>query len=120
MARTARRTGLDLGLHIAGLAWAHPGCARLRGGLVAALGVAMAVAFTTYNAADPSLNAATSAAPTNALGAPGAGIADIGLQSLGLAAGVAALLMVLFGLSRAATSDPAIGRGKARLRAFCG
>jgi S-DNA-T family DNA segregation ATPase FtsK/SpoIIIE len=120
MARTARRTGLDLGLHIAALAWAHPGCARLRGGVVAALGVAMAVAFTTYNAADPSLNAATLAAPTNALGVPGAGIADIGLQSLGLAAGVAALLMVLFGLSRAASSDPAHGRGKVRLRAVCG
>jgi S-DNA-T family DNA segregation ATPase FtsK/SpoIIIE len=120
MARTARSTGLEFGLHIAGLAWRHPGVARLRGGVVAAAGVAFAVAFTTYNAADPSLNAASPAAPTNALGGPGATLADIGLQSLGLAAGVMALLMVLFGLTRAAAADPASGRLQARLRALAG
>ena len=120
MARTARTTGLDLGLQIAALAWAHPGVARLRGGLVAAAGVVLAVAFTTYDAADPSLNAASVARPTNALGGPGAALADIGLQSLGLAAGVMALLMVLFGLSRAAAAEPNAGRLKNRLRALAG
>jgi len=120
MARTARRTGIDLGLHIAALAWAHPGAARLRGGVVAATGVAMAVAFTTYNAADPSFNAASAAAPANALGGAGATLADLGLQSLGLAAGVAALLMVLFGLTRATSADPAVARTRTRLRALTG
>src|ERR1700756_4464497 len=90
MARVARKTGMELVWHIAGRAWAHPSCARLRGGLVAALGVAVAVSFATYNAGDPSLNAATGIAPTNALGGPGAVLADLGVQSLGLAAGVAA------------------------------
>jgi S-DNA-T family DNA segregation ATPase FtsK/SpoIIIE len=120
MARTARKTGLDLGLHIAALAWGHPNTARMRGGMLAALGVATAVAFSTYNAADPSLNAATAASPTNALGAAGAAIADAGLQSLGLAGGVAALLMVLFGLSRVAAVDPGRVRGHVRLRALAG
>ncbi|HEY3695758.1 DNA translocase FtsK, partial [Phenylobacterium sp.] len=120
MARTARKTGLDLGLHIAALAWTHPNTARLRGGVLAALGVATAVAFSTYNAADPSLNAASAAAPTNALGGAGAAIADAGLQSLGLAGGVAALLMVLFGLSRVTALDPARVRGHVRLRALAG
>ena len=70
MARTARKTGLALVWHIAGLAWSHPGAARLRGGVTAATGAGLAVAFATYNAADPSLNAAGPSTPTNALGAP--------------------------------------------------
>jgi len=120
MARTARKTGVQLGLHIAGLAWSHPNTARLRGGMTAALGVALAVAFITYNAADPSLNAASARAPGNALGGAGAVLADVGVQSLGLAAGVAALLMVLLGLSRAATARPEASRGHVRLRAVVG
>ena len=31
MARAARKTGWELGLHIAGLAWSHPATARLPG-----------------------------------------------------------------------------------------
>ena len=45
MARTARKTGVDLGLHIAALAWSHPNTARLRGGVTAATGAALALAF---------------------------------------------------------------------------
>ncbi|WP_309646141.1 DNA translocase FtsK 4TM domain-containing protein [Phenylobacterium sp.] len=120
MARMARKTGLELGLHIAGLAWTHPTTARLRGGLIAAMGLAFAVALVTYNAADPSMNAASALAPVNALGGPGATAADAGMQSLGLAAGVAALLMVLFGLYRAASPHPDQTRGQVRLRAAVG
>jgi S-DNA-T family DNA segregation ATPase FtsK/SpoIIIE len=120
MARAARRTGLELGLHIVGLAWAHPAMARLRGGILAAIGIAFAVALATYNATDPSLNAASALAPTNALGSPGATAADIGIQSLGLAAGMAALLMVVFGLGRATTPQPDATRRKVRLRAAIG
>ena len=120
MARTARKTGMALAGHIAGLAWNHPGTARLRGGVVAASGAALAVAFTTYNAADPSLNAAGPAAPVNALGAPGATLADLGVQSLGLACAFVALTIVVLGLCRAAASEPAASRGHLRLRAFVG
>ena len=120
MARTARKTGMALVWHIAGLAWSHPGAARLRGGVMAAAGAALAVAFVTYNAADPSLNAASAATPTNALGAPGATLADLGVQSLGLASAFAVLTMVVLGLCRAAASDPAAGRGHLRLRALAG
>nr|MEA2797722.1 segregation ATPase FtsK/SpoIIIE, family [Phenylobacterium sp.] len=120
MARTARKTGMALVWHIAGLAWSHPGAARLRGGVMAAAGAALAVAFVTYNAADPSLNAASGATPTNALGAPGAALADLGVQSLGLASAFAVLTMVVLGLCRAAASDPAAGRGHLRLRALAG
>jgi S-DNA-T family DNA segregation ATPase FtsK/SpoIIIE len=120
MARTARKTGMALVGHIAGLAWSHPGTARLRGGVVAASGAALAVAFATYNAADPSLNAAGPAAPANALGAPGAALADLGVQSLGLASAFAALTVIVLGLCRAAASDPAASRGHLRLRALVG
>jgi len=120
MARAARKTGLDLGLHIAGLAWSHPTTARLRGGVLAVSGVCLAVALATYNAADPSLNAVSGALPANALGAPGAALADLGIQSLGVAAGGAALLMVLFGLDRVITPAPDQTRAQVRLRAVAG
>jgi len=120
MARVARKTGGELALHIARLTWSHPATARLRGGVTAAFGVALATAFATYNAADPSLNAAGPAAPANALGGGGAVMADIGIQSLGVAAGLAALLIVTCGLSRVADPEPDLGRGRLRLRAALG
>ncbi len=120
MARTARKTGMALVWHIADLAWSHPATARLRGGVTAAVGAAAAVAFLTYNAADPSLNAASPALPTNALGGPGATLADLGVQSLGLACGFGALTIVVLGLCRAAASEPAASRGHLRLRALIG
>ncbi|MFI4949529.1 MAG: DNA translocase FtsK 4TM domain-containing protein, partial [Caulobacterales bacterium] len=120
MARTARKTGMALVWHIAGLAWTHPATARLRGGLLAAAGAGLAVAFVTYNAADPSLNAASDAAPTNALGAPGAALADLGVQSLGLASALAVLTLVVLGLCRAAAPDPRASRLHLRLRGLSG
>ncbi|MEI6441496.1 MAG: DNA translocase FtsK 4TM domain-containing protein, partial [Alphaproteobacteria bacterium] len=120
MARAARKTGLELTLHIAKLAWRHPTTARLRGGLVAVSGVFLAVALATYNVADSSLNASSPDPIGNALGAPGATLADLWIQSLGLAAGVAALLMVLLGLHRAVTPHPNETRQHVRLRALIG
>ncbi|MGH6966817.1 MAG: DNA translocase FtsK 4TM domain-containing protein, partial [Phenylobacterium sp.] len=120
MARAARKTGMALVWHIARLAWDHPGAARLRGGLVAAAGAALAVSLATYHAADPSLNAASAAPPTNALGLPGATAADIGIQSLGLACALIALTIVVLGLSRAASPHPAETRRQLRLRALIG
>jgi S-DNA-T family DNA segregation ATPase FtsK/SpoIIIE len=120
MARAARKTGGELVLHIARLTWSHPATARLRGGVTAAFGVALAAAFATYNAADPSLNAAGPAEPTNALGGGGAVMADIGVQSLGVTAGLAALLIVTCGLSRVADPEPDLHRDRLRLRAAIG
>ena len=120
MARAARKTGGELVLHIARLTWNHPATARLRGGVTAAFGVALATAFATYNAADPSLNAAGPAQPLNALGGGGAVLADIGVQSLGVAAGLAALLLVTCGLARVADPEPDLSRGRLRLRAALG
>ncbi|WP_395670495.1 DNA translocase FtsK 4TM domain-containing protein [Phenylobacterium sp.] len=120
MARAARKTGMELFWHIARLAWAHPGTARLRGALLALAGVAAAIAFATYHAADPSLNAAAPGGAKNALGLGGATVADLGMQSLGLAAGVAALLVVVLGLSRAMSAQPDAGRVHLRIRASVG
>ena len=120
MARIARKRGLALGLHIAGMAWNHSSAARLRGGMVAALGVSLAVAMASYNVSDPSFNAVSTTPPVNALGKIGATLADLGLQSFGLAAALAALLMVIFGLFRAVSSDPEQTRDLVRTRATVG
>src|SRR5690606_2080292 len=57
---------------------------------------------------------------TNALGGPGAVIADLGVQSLGVGAGLIALLMVLLGLSRATSPDPDFTRRQFRPRSLIG
>ena len=58
-------------------------------------------ALISWNPADPSLNATSGAAPTNWLGLNGALFADLFMQSLGLAAWPAALLLIAFGLAAA-------------------
>jgi S-DNA-T family DNA segregation ATPase FtsK/SpoIIIE len=120
MARAARKTGMAWAAEVAGLAWSHPAMARFRGGVVAASGVALAAAFATYNPADPSLNAASDGRATNVLGAPGAALADLFVQSLGLACAFAALTMVVLGLARVTAADPDATRGSLRLRALLG
>jgi S-DNA-T family DNA segregation ATPase FtsK/SpoIIIE len=102
------------------MGWDHPAAARLRGGLVAAFGLALIAAFATYHAADPSWNTSADGPARNALGPTGAKLADMGLQSLGLAAWVAAALMVVSGLGRVSQRDPASARLRLRLRAGVG
>ena len=120
MARAARRTGLDMAMELAAWAWTQPFSARLRGGVVAAAGLALIAAFATWNSADPSLNVASALPASNVLRGPGAVVADIFVQSLGLAAWGLALLMVVFGLTRAVDPEPDAHRRTTRLRALVG
>ncbi len=120
MARAMRRSGLEMAMELIAWAWARPLTTRLRGGVIAAFGAALIAAFASWNSADPSLNAASDLPATNLLGAAGALIADVCLQSLGLAAWGLALLMIVFGLSRVMEPDPGAGRGPMRIRAMIG
>ncbi len=81
--------------------WDAPFVVRFRGVLQALLATLLVVALISWNPADPSLNAASSAAPTNWLGANGALFADLFMQSLGLAAWPCVLLLIAFGLAGA-------------------
>ena len=76
------------------------------GGIAFAIGaLLLLVALASYNPHDPSLNTATSRAPTNLAGVPGAVAADVLLQCFG----AAALLLVLALLAwsfRTATRRP--------------
>jgi S-DNA-T family DNA segregation ATPase FtsK/SpoIIIE len=100
--------------------WEHPATARLRGGVVAAFGVALIIAFASYRPADPSWNTSAAGPVHNLLGPTGAKLADAGMQSLGLAAWIAAALMVVSGLGRVSQRDPAAARARLRLRAGLG
>ena len=79
--------------------WDAPFMVRFRGVLQVLLALLLIAALVSWNPADPSLNAASSAAPTNWLGGGGAVFADLALQSIGLAAWPAAALMIAFGLA---------------------
>ena len=83
------------------IVWAAPFAVRFRGVLQALLAALLLTALISWNPADPSLNAASSAPPTNWLGLNGALFADLFMQSLGLAAWPAALLLIAFGLAGA-------------------
>ena len=81
--------------------WGAPITVKFRGVLQALLAALLLVALISWNPADPSLNAASGAAPTNWLGLNGALFADLFMQSLGLGAWPAAVLLIAFGLAAA-------------------
>jgi len=83
------------------LLWGAPITVKFRGVLQALLAVLLLAALISWNPADPSLNAASGAEPTNWLGLNGALFADLFMQSLGLVAWPAALLLIAFGLAAA-------------------
>ena len=120
MAKAARRSGAELLVEAAVIAWGLPGTARFRGGVTAAAGAALAVALATYNPADPSFNAASGGAATNALGGAGALIADLAMQSLGLGAWLTAILMTAFGMTRVLDAEPDRGRKALRIKSAVG
>ena len=100
--------------------WSHPAAARLRGGIEATFGLALIIAFASYNAADPSFDASSGASPANLLGRAGASLADLGMQCLGLAAWPLALLMVFAGLGRASGHVHHTRAGRRRLSVWAG
>jgi len=101
-------------------AWRHGAAARFRGGLTAAVGGALALALASWRASDPSLDAAAAGAPGNLLGAAGADIADIAMQTLGLAAWLVAAMLLALGIARAFETNPDASRLRLRWRALAG
>jgi S-DNA-T family DNA segregation ATPase FtsK/SpoIIIE len=81
--------------------WGAPVSVKFRGVLQALLATLLLVALISWNPADPSLNAASGTAPTNWLGLNGALFTDLFMQSLGLGAWPAAILLIAFGLAAA-------------------
>ena len=61
-------------------------------------GALIFIALLTYTPGDPSLNSAVEGGPDNLLGLPGATIADLLLQSLGLIAIIPALVLSVWGV----------------------
>ena len=120
MARVARRSGVELFVHTAHAGWAHPLSARMRGAMIALMGLGLTLAFATYHPTDPSFNAASSDAAQNLMGGLGATAADLFLQSLGLGAWLIAAMMVITGVLRVAQRNPAAFRWKTRGRAMLG
>jgi S-DNA-T family DNA segregation ATPase FtsK/SpoIIIE len=113
-------TGRELVMDFVHTAWGHPTVARFRGGVVASLGLAGLIALASYHSADPSWNTVSGDKIHNVLGSFGARTADMGLQSLGVAAWLAAALVVLSGLWRVVDTHPDSSRGRLRLRALAG
>jgi S-DNA-T family DNA segregation ATPase FtsK/SpoIIIE len=70
---------------------------ELSGCLLIGIGVAHFVALMSFHRTDPSLNNATDSAALNLLGRPGAILADLELQSLGLAAFILSIVLVVWG-----------------------
>ncbi|WP_417671166.1 DNA translocase FtsK 4TM domain-containing protein [Roseibium sp.] len=81
------------------------------GGLcVIALAAALAASLATWSVNDPSLNHATGESARNALGAPGAIVADVLMQTIGLATAVFLVPVVLWGWRLLAGHSTRIGR----------
>jgi len=120
MARAVRKTPAEWAMEALSGAWGHALTARFRGGVVASLGLALALALATYRASDPSFDAAADGAPANLLGHAGADLADIAMQSFGLAAWLGAGVLLTLGISRAADPTPGQSRLHLRGRALAG
>jgi S-DNA-T family DNA segregation ATPase FtsK/SpoIIIE len=71
---------------------------ELVGAVIAVMGVLLLMAILTFNVADPSLNHATGTAPANLMGLPGAYVADLLLQTFGLAICLVPVALITWGV----------------------
>jgi DNA segregation ATPase FtsK/SpoIIIE, S-DNA-T family len=120
MAAAMRRTGSQLIVEALRGAWGHAVSARFRGGVTAAGGGALALALATWRPDDPSLDASATGGAANLLGGAGAIVADVAMQTLGLAAWVVPALLLALGLSRALHPEPQVTRSRLRWQALAG
>jgi S-DNA-T family DNA segregation ATPase FtsK/SpoIIIE len=120
MAKTVRTSPSQWAMRGVAGVWRHAASARFRGGLTATLGGALALALATWRPGDSSLDASADGAPANLMGRFGASVADLSMQSLGLAAWFVAALLLSLGIARAAEPDPHITRRGLRWRALAG
>ncbi|POF32813.1 FtsK/SpoIIIE family DNA translocase [Roseibium marinum] len=77
---------------------------------IIAIAAMLAAALATWSVSDPSLNHATGGQVRNALGTPGAVLADIVMQTIGLATAVFLIPLVLWGWRLLTGHDLGIGR----------
>ncbi|HVZ29954.1 MAG TPA: DNA translocase FtsK [Asticcacaulis sp.] len=98
--------------------WRSALIARMRGAVWALAGISTLIALATYHPDDASWNTVSHAPVSNALGHFGAIVADLGWQSVGLAAWPAAALMVYFGIARTFHPDPDQTRNTQRRHAL--
>jgi DNA segregation ATPase FtsK/SpoIIIE, S-DNA-T family len=96
------------------LLWNATPIVRLRGAFMCLLGLAFLAAFMTYRPGDPSLNTATSEPAHNILKGPGALIADLGVQSFGLASWAIGGFLIYFGVRRLLHTDVEATRAEFR------
>jgi len=78
-------------------AFLHRRLAEMGGMALVLVGVAVGLALASFDVADPSFNAAAGYAANNWLGWPGAAVADLLMQSIGLAGWIVALVPVAWG-----------------------
>jgi S-DNA-T family DNA segregation ATPase FtsK/SpoIIIE len=82
--------------------------ARLAGAPLVVAGVTLAVALASYRAGDPSLNTVSGGPARNLMGALGAAVADVSMQTLGLAGCVFPVLLIAAGVDRLLGTRPAV------------
>ncbi|WP_292052759.1 MULTISPECIES: DNA translocase FtsK [unclassified Brevundimonas] len=80
------------------IVWGAPFAVRVRGVAQAVIAALVLVAMASWNAADPSWNTASTQPVRNWLGGGGAVLSDILMQSLGIGAWIAVLLVGAFGV----------------------
>jgi S-DNA-T family DNA segregation ATPase FtsK/SpoIIIE len=100
---------------------AAPGLwARMIGALLVVAGAVLALALASYRAGDPSLNTVSDGVARNLLGAVGAVVADLSIQSLGLAACLFPILLIAAGLDRLLGTRPSAAWGARGMRIGAG
>jgi S-DNA-T family DNA segregation ATPase FtsK/SpoIIIE len=107
MARAIRRRGVGRVLDLIARAWADGGPVRLTGLAAVAAGGALLAALASYRAGDASFDTDAGGRPANWLGPVGADVADIAVQTLGLAAWIVAVMLLIAGFTRLTSRRPA-------------